>query len=189
MNFVQPIRDEDKIVEVREYLSEKSQRNELLLGFGIYTGIRTSDILGIKIKDVYKKDHFTIVEQKTVKSRKKSRIITVTKRMPIVSKLKRLLSAYCNERDSNEYIFKSRQGKNKPITRIRAYDILREAAEACGLKEIGTHTLRKTFGYRMYIINENNIALLMDIFGHSKEYITLKYIGVNQAQLRMHSKT
>ena len=78
-----------------------------------------------------------------------------------------------------DYIFKSRQGKNRPITRVRAYDILREAAQHCDLTEIGTHTLRKTFGYLVYQ-NDKDVALLQDIFNHSAPYITLKYIGVNQ---------
>ena len=46
----------------------------------------------------------------------------------------------------DDYLFKSKR-TNKPISRIQAYRILKEAAAACGLEEIGTHTLRKTFGY------------------------------------------
>lgn len=179
MNFVQPIRDLEKITEVREYLASKSKRDELLFCFGIYTGLRISDILTIRVKDVYGKDHFYIVEQKTKKAKLRSRKYTVRKRVPIVSKLQKLLNEYCPTLQQNDYLFKSRQGRNKPITRVRAYDILREAANHCGLKEIGTHTLRKTFGYLVYQ-NEKDVALLQDIFNHSAPYITLKYIGVNQ---------
>lgn len=180
MNFVQPIRDLEKITEVREYLASKNKRDELLFCFGIYTGLRISDILTVKVKDVYQKDHFFIIEQKTKRSKQRSRKHAVKKRIPIVKKLQRFLNEYCKGRHPNEYLFKSRQGKNKPITRVRAYDILREAAHHCDLTEIGTHTLRKTFGYWVYHENEKDIALLQDIFNHSAEYITLKYIGVNQ---------
>lgn len=179
MNFVQPIRDLEKITEVREFLASKSKRDELLFCFGIYTGLRISDILTIRVKDVYQKDHFYIVEQKTKKAKQRSRKYTVRKRVPIVSKLKKLLNYFCEELHPNDYLFKSRQGKNRPITRVRAYEILREAAHHCDLSEIGTHTLRKTFGYLVYQ-NEKDVALLQDIFNHSAPYITLKYIGVNQ---------
>nr|WP_054549343.1 site-specific integrase [Lysinibacillus sphaericus] len=179
MNFVQPIRDIEKIVEVRDFLAGKGKRDELLFCFGIYTGLRISDILKLKVKDVYGKDHFHIIEQKTKKAKQRSRKYTVRKRIPIIKKLQRLLDDYCKDMNANDYIFKSRQGKNKPITRVRAYDILREAAQHCELKEIGTHTLRKTFGYLVYQ-NEKDVALLQDIFNHSAPYITLKYIGVNQ---------
>lgn len=179
MNFVQPIRDIEKIAEVRDFLAGKGKRDELLFCFGIYTGLRISDILKLKVNDVYGKDHFHIIEQKTKKAKQRSRKYTVKKRIPIIKKLQRLLDDYCKDMNANDYIFKSRQGKNKPITRVRAYDILREAAQHCELKEIGTHTLRKTFGYLVYQ-NEKDVALLQDIFNHSAPYITLKYIGVNQ---------
>lgn len=179
MNFVQPIRDMDKVMDVQEFLASKNKRDELLFCFGIYTGLRISDILRVKKSDVYKKDFFLITEIKTQKSRKKSRKVMSKRRIPIVPELKRMISSYCKDLKDEEYLFKSRQGRNQPITRVRAYDILREAAHACGLSEIGTHTLRKTFGYHMYQ-EEKDIALLQDIFGHSAPYITLKYIGVNQ---------
>lgn len=60
-----------------------------------------------------------------------------------------------------------------------AYKILSGTAAEFGLGEIGTHTLRKTFGYHMYM-QTKNIALLMEIFNHSSERVTLRYIGVNQ---------
>ena len=179
MNFVQPIRDLEKISEVRKFLANRNKRDELLFCFGIYTGLRISDILTIRVKDVYGKDHFYIVEQKTKKAKQRSKKYTVRKRVPIVKKLQRLLNDFCATLQPNDFLFKSRQGKNKPITRVRAYDILREAAHHCELKEIGTHTLRKTFGFLVYQ-NDKDVALLQDIFNHSAPYITLKYIGVNQ---------
>ncbi|MEQ6355934.1 tyrosine-type recombinase/integrase [Lysinibacillus sp. M3] len=179
MNFVQPIRDMDKIIDVQEFLASKNKRDELLFCFGIYTGLRISDILRVKKGDVYNKDVFYVTEIKTKKSRKKSRKVTSKRRIPIVPELKRMINAYGKELRDEEYLFKSRQGRNQPITRVRAYDILREAAFACGLSEIGTHTLRKTFGYHIYM-DTKDVALLQDIFGHSAPYITLKYIGVNQ---------
>ena len=48
-----------------------------------------------------------------------------------------------------------------------------------GLEEIGTHTLRKTFGYWFYK-ETKDIALLQQLFNHSSPSITLKYIGINQ---------
>lgn len=61
-----------------------------------------------------------------------------------------------------------------------AYKILSGAAAEFGLDEIGTHTLRKTYGYHMYM-QTKNIALVMEIFNHSSEKVTLRYIGgVNQ---------
>ena len=49
-----------------------------------------------------------------------------------------------------------------------------------GLQQnIGTHTLRKTFGYHLYK-KTKDVALLQCILNHSSPHITMKYIGINQ---------
>ena len=115
MNFVQPIRDLEKISEVRAFLAGKNKRDELLFCFGIYTGLRISDILTVKVQDVLGKNHFYIVEQKTKKAKQRSKKYTVRKRIPIIKKLQRLISSYVENMKPTDYIFKSRQGKNRPI--------------------------------------------------------------------------
>ncbi|MBY6999000.1 tyrosine-type recombinase/integrase, partial [Clostridium botulinum] len=79
---------------------------------------------------------------------------------------------------NTEYLFKSRKGQNKPITRVQAYRILLEAGKCLGMAEVGTHTLRKTFGYWHYK-QYKDVAILQDIFNHSAPSITLRYIGIN----------
>ena len=167
MNFVQPIRDPEQIQQLKEYFKEKSLRNYILFIMGINTGLRISDILKLKVGDV-KDSHISMREKKTEKQ----------KRIQITAALKRELKRFIEEREDNEYLLQSRQGKNRPIGRSMAYKILSGAAEF-GLDEIGTHTLRKTYGYHMYM-QTKNIALLMEIFNHSSEKVTLRYIGINQ---------
>ena len=75
-----------------------------------------------------------------------------------------------------DYLFPSRKG-DKPITRVQAYRILNAVADKLGLEEIGTHTLRKTFGYHHYQ-QYKDVAVLQDIFNHSSPSITLRYIGI-----------
>ncbi|MBF5067517.1 tyrosine-type recombinase/integrase, partial [Salmonella enterica subsp. enterica serovar Istanbul] len=81
-----------------------------------------------------------------------------------------------------DYLIKSRQGANRPIDRSTAYRILRDAAKHVGLTDIGTHTLRKTFGYHFYM-QTKNVALLQELLNHSRPDITLRYIGINQDTL------
>lgn len=168
MNFVQPIRDPEQIQQIKEYLKEKSERNYILFVVGVNTGLRISDILKLKIGDL-KGSHISMREMKTGKQ----------KRIQITAALRRELKWFIEGRENHEYLIKSRQGSNKPIGRSMAYKILRSTAAEFGLDEIGTHTLRKTFGYHMYM-QTKNIALLMEIFNHSSERVTLRYIGVNQ---------
>ena len=63
---------------------------------------------------------------------------------------------------------------------IYAWRILSSAAQACGLNyKIGTHSLRKTFGYQLYR-NGINIELIQRLLNHSSPSITLAYIGITQ---------
>ncbi|CDN39318.1 site-specific integrase [Bacillus thuringiensis] len=168
MNFVQPIRDPEQIQQIKEYLKEKNARNYILFVMGINTGLRISDILKLKVGDV-QGSHISMREMKTGKQ----------KRIQITSSLKRELKWFNEGREVEEYLLKSRKGKNRPIGRSMAYKILKSTAAEFGLDEIGTHTLRKTYGYHMYM-QTKNMALLMEIFNHSSEKVTLRYIGVNQ---------
>ncbi|OLS34204.1 site-specific integrase [Alkalihalophilus pseudofirmus] len=168
MKFVQPIRDMEKIFEIQEFLLEQNERNYMLFVTGIYTGLRISDILRLKVKDV-RGQYIDIREKKTNKQ----------KNIRIIPEFKRELNRYITGKDDDEYLFRSRKGKNKPLQRSMAYKVLRSAAFACGLKNIGTHTLRKTFGYHMYMSNKD-VAMLQEIFNHSEPKTTLRYIGVTQ---------
>ena len=60
--------------------------------------------------------------------------------------------------------------------------VKREVQEV-GIKEkIGTHTLRKTFGYHTYN-NGYDITLIQKLFNHSSPSVTLRYIGITQDEL------
>lgn len=169
MKEVQPIRDKKKIEEMKTELLKQGYRDYMLFVLGINTGLRISDLLDLKVQDVKDKTHIILTEQKTGK----------IKRFMINGQLKQDIDKYIDNMGDNEYLFQSQKGYNKPISRVQAYRILNKAAENIGLEEIGTHTLRKTFGYWHYK-QYKDIALLQELFNHSAPSVTLRYIGINQ---------
>ncbi|MDX8291438.1 site-specific integrase [Metabacillus indicus] len=168
MNFVQPIRDPEIIFFIKRYLKEQNDRNYMLFVTGINSGLRISDILPLKVIDA-KRSYFNITEIKTNKK----------KRIDMTPQLQREFKKYIEGKEDHVYLFKSREGLNKPIGRSQAYKILRKAAENVGLDDIGTHTLRKTFGYHLYK-QTGDVALLQKILNHSDPAFTLRYIGIDQ---------
>ena len=52
LNTVEPIRDLDVVMDIAEYLKGKSDRDYVMFMFGIYTGLRISDILKFRVRDV-----------------------------------------------------------------------------------------------------------------------------------------
>lgn len=105
MKYVQPIRDKNKIEEIKSYLKESGTRDLLLFTMGINTGLRISDLLKLKISDVRGKSHVEINEQKTGK----------IKRFPLLGNLQSMIEEYIRGKADGDYLFKSRNGANKPI--------------------------------------------------------------------------
>lgn len=170
MKYVQPIRDKQKIEEIKSVLKENGTRDLLLFCMGINTGLRISDLLKLRIADVKNKIHIEIKEQKTGK----------VKRFPIFGNLQVMLDDYVRNKPLSDYLFKSRNGVNKAITRVMAYLIINRACRKCGITDnIGTHTLRKTFGYHHYQ-NFHDVAILQYLLNHSSPSITLRYIGITE---------
>jgi len=99
--------------------------------------------------------------------------------LPITKSFKSELDDFIQDKTDDEYLFASRRGE-KPISRIQAYRIICNACASVGIAtRVGTHTLRKTFGYHFYQENKD-VALLQCIFNHSTPSVTLRYIGINQ---------
>lgn len=180
VEYVQPIRDEKKIDAMKKVLKSSSLRDYCLFTLGINSGLRISDLLNLSVSDVMNdkghiKDRVTLREQKTGKA----------KDFPFGTTTKKALKEYLDSRtdiEPTQCLFPSRKG-GTPITRQQAYRIMNDAARAVGIEDqIGTHTLRKTFGYHAYK-QGIDITRLQYLLNHSSPAITLRYIGITQDEL------
>lgn len=173
-NIVEPIKSKRDLERIEEFLSLRNKRNRLIFAFGINTGLRVSDILSLNVEDVEGKSYVEIKEKKTGKY----------KRFPLNAKLKALIKDYLmNERcksyslAENEPLFLGK--KHCRLDRSQVYRFLNEACKRLGITaNVGTHTMRKSFGYHFYK-KYNDIVLLQKILNYSSPAMTLKYIGVD----------
>ena len=171
MNIVEPIRSKNDIRKIEKLLANKSQRDLLMFVMGTNSGLRISDILGLNVSDVKNKSHICIIEKKTGKR----------KQFPINPKLKLLIENFIKDRHEDEPLFLTKY--NGRLDRIQAYRILNTVCKQVGINfKIGTHTLRKTFGYHHYQ-QFKDVAMLQKIFNHSTPSITLRYIGIEQDEI------
>ncbi|MEC0228044.1 MULTISPECIES: tyrosine-type recombinase/integrase [Paenibacillus] len=166
MQVVQPIREQEKIEAIQAVLKEQSIRDWLLFTIGINSGLHLSDLLSLKVKDVMDRNIVHVREEKTGK----------LKTFQLSTQLKVFIEDYIKYMDEDNFLFPSQRTGN-PIKRIRVYRILSEAAKQVGLSDIGTHTLRKTYGYHYYL-KTKNVSVLRDLFNQSAPSVTLRYIGV-----------
>ena len=176
-NLVEPIKSKKDLEKIEAYLEKRNKRNRLIFVFGINTGLRVSDILGLNVEDVKNKSYIEIREKKTGKY----------KRFPLNSKLKALIKDYLKERE-NLYAIGAETPlfvgkKHHRLHRSQVYRFLNEACEQLGIAvNIGTHSMRKSFGYHFYK-KFNDVALLQKILNHSSPAITLRYIGIEQDEI------
>jgi integrase len=170
MNTVDPIRDVEEIKKMKSCLLNFSYRDYLVFLLGINTGLRISDLLNLKVADVKNKNQIIIREKKTGKEKK----------FTLNDAVREEIGKFIESKSGDEFVFQSRRNRANPLDRVRTYLMLNKAAEEAGLKiRIGTHTLRKTFGYHLYQ-KTKDVALLQYLFNHKSPSVTLRYIGINQ---------
>lgn len=176
-NLVEPIKSKKDIEAIEKYLSKHSLRNQLIWVFGTNTGLRISDILALNVEDVQNKQYVEIIEKKTKKY----------KRFPLNNKLRNLIKEYLKIRDkqysltNDEPLFVGK--KHCRLDRSQVYRFINDVCEDLNISvNVGTHTMRKSFGYHHYKQN-NDVALLQKIFNHSSPSITMRYIGIAQEEL------
>lgn len=194
----------NKGVAEKTYFEKK--RNRAIFCTGINTALRVSDLTALDLIDVFKEDltfRTTVgaTEQKTKKY----------KEFAINDKLKEELTKYIccyfhilydlrigidsinleklndQEREQVKEIVRTKplfpsERTNEHISRYQVDRFLKSSAEKCGLENIGTHTMRKTFGYWFYQ-RTKDIATLQKMLNHANQRETMIYIGLEQEEI------
>jgi len=180
IEVVQPIRDRKKIEAMKKVLLGDliyGTRNHLLLILGINSGLRISDLLTLRIGDtvIQKGKIRDSIERREKKTGKYRQFILNASVQKAIKLHLDKLGAYSLEQP----LFASRKG-NGPINRIQAYKILNTAARQVGIQDrIGTHTLRKTFGYHAFK-QGIGIEYIQAALNHKTPSETRRYIGIIQ---------
>lgn len=168
---VEPIRSVTEIEDMKQSLRRWcGEKYRFMFVFGINTGLRVSDILPLKVADIRGRDHALVTESKSDK-----------KRRVYLKPLQDEIEAYTKGMAADDWLFPSRKGDGH-ITPTQAYRALVKAGDMIDRTDIGTHTMRKTFGYHYYK-RTKDVAALQEIFNHSAPSITKRYIGITQDEI------
>ena len=188
---VYPIKKMEELEHVALWLYENKD-HKYLLGFilGINLGLRANELLKLRMPDVFlpdgtiryiedtqnTNDRISISQSKT-----HGKIRTVYLNEACVAALRWYFSNHPTVISKNHYIFSSREGGTIEVDTFRK--VLKEACEAAGIRQnVGTHTMRKTWGWWQYTTNTGkqygDVAQLQRLYGHESPMTTLRYIGV-----------
>ena len=177
MSATQPIRNKHQVRELAEYYLKLGElRNHLLIVMGVHTALRISDLLRLKWDDVYDFENNRVRESVSITEKKTGKTKTIALNKAIVA----ALYVCVTFAKRGDFLIKSRKGENKAISRVQAYRIITDGAEALGFQNrVSCHSLRKTFGYLAWK-NGVNPAVIMEIYNHSDFAVTRRYLGVTQ---------
>ncbi len=147
---------------------------------GLSTGLRISDILSLRWKQILGAEEFTVIEKKT------SKVRNIRLNPQLQQHIKECYE-HINPVGINAPILISQKGTIFTVQRINI--ILKEVKKKYRLKikNFSCHSLRKTFGRQVYNMNSDNAELalvkLMELFNHSSVAITKRYLGLRQEEI------
>lgn len=161
-------------------------RNKLLFIIGINVGIRASDLRTLKWSFFFdKKDNGSLKFKDSykfmpMKTRSQKKFVTINFNKAVKQAINSYISEYPID-CLDDYLFPSRVG-NDSITVGALRKIIKEIANEAGIEQnIGSHSLRKTFGFWVWHEAEDKnkaLVILQNIFNHSSQVTTMRYIGL-----------
>lgn len=176
---------------IEEALDENKRqiayRNKMLFLIGINLSLRISDLVAIKWNFFFNnngefRDFYKIQPKKT---RKTGKFVTLYFNEVVKKSIIEYIEQYPIN-NFNDYVFKSRKGDGS-ISERSVWKIIVDASNECGIdKNVGTHSLRKTFGYHIWHNandKEKALVMLMIIFNHSSVAVTKRYIGIMNEEI------
>lgn len=177
-----PIRSYEDFLAIQNYFLDKGKiRDYMMWTIGVAFGLRISDLLSLKIKNILNDDlsfreHITIIEQKT--SKLNNCLITEVVREAVTKYFDSINWKF----NLDDFLFASKKTKGKMYEEY-GWKILSDAGKALNLPiNIGSHTMRKSFANIVACIDKstidmNAITKIQGLLNHSDQRITMRYLG------------
>lgn len=187
MQFVEPIRDIKKISQIKNILRwDNNIRDLLLFELWINSALRISDLLTLKIRDLFESDwlirnYFDIKEEKTSKANR----ITITPKVKETLKLYKEVYPQIVQCSDNYIFFRKKSFPlgSVPIGRKMSWIFMSKICNDVWLKgNFWNHTLRKTWGYQARM-NSIPLEIIQHKLNHSSLSITQRYLGITADEI------
>ncbi|RIV69305.1 site-specific tyrosine recombinase XerD [Flagellimonas aequoris] len=157
----------------------EGERNRAILETLYGCGLRVSELINLKLSDLYFDEDFIKVTGKGNKQRF----------VPISDFNKKYINLYRNQvrvhlpihKEHQDFVFLNRRGKQ--LTRAMIFTIIKQLAEKIGLKKsISPHTFRHSFATHL-LENGADLRAIQQMLGHESITTTEVYMHVNRVHL------
>lgn len=178
---------EDEIKEFLEAVEnsdfkKNTNRNKLIVKIIILTGIRVSEALNLKFKDISKEDDLFIIR---IRGKGNKYRIVMIKAYLIEEYLNSLPTHYENK---DGYLFINSKGK--PLTQAYVSRIVEQILFKAGIRKAknGAHMLRHTFATMLYK-KHKDLVLVQEALGHASLNTSRIYTHFNSDKLILAAQT
>jgi site-specific recombinase XerD len=187
MKGTRPFTTEEIIAVSNQFYGTFEIRNRSLFMLGVSVGGRISELLALKVSDVWQNGQAVsdlLFQKDIVKGKETARMIPVNDDgRKAITELIQWHQKQFGELDIRRPFFPSRKF-GTALSRSQAHRILEEAFQKAGLNgKLATHSLRKTFAQRIYDAS-GDIFLVKELLGHKSVETTKQYLGVSYAKMQ-----
>lgn len=169
----------NELIAAIDLSKPEGERNRAILETLYGCGLRVSELINLKLSDLYFDEDFIKVTGKGNKQRF----------VPISQVNQKYIDIYRNEirvhlpikKEHEDFVFLNRRGKQ--LTRAMIFTIIKRLAEAIGLKKnISPHTFRHSFATHL-LENGADLRAIQQMLGHESITTTEVYMHVDRTQL------
>jgi integrase/recombinase XerD len=170
----------DNLIDSVDLSKAEGQRNKAMLETLYSCGLRVSELVGLKITNLFFEQGFVKVEGKAGKER----LVPVSGRA--VDEVGTYLKEYRKKlnvaKDSENILFLNRRGRK--LSRVMIFTIIKNLAEKIGLeKSISPHTFRHSFA--THLINGGaDLRAVQEMLGHESILTTEIYTHLDRDYLK-----
>ncbi|MEQ7802571.1 site-specific tyrosine recombinase XerD [Pedobacter sp. ASV1-7] len=174
------IHEIDAMINIIDASKPDGMRNKAILETLYGCGLRVSELINLKISDIYEDNEFIKVTGKGNKERLVPIGLTALKYINIYLHQTRVHIPI--KRGFEDYIFLNRSGTR--LSRISVFNIIKTLAEKSGLrKSISPHTFRHSFATHL-IEGGADLRAVQEMLGHSSITTTEIYTHLDRGYLK-----
>lgn len=158
----------------------EGERNKAIIEVLYACGLRVSELVNLKISNLYLKDEFVKVTGKG----SKERLVPIGKfaRKQLLIYLNQIRTHLHIEKKYEDFVFLNRNGR--PLTRVMIFTIVKNLAKDAGIqKNISPHTLRHSFATEL-VEHGADLRAVQEMLGHESIVTTEIYAHINNKMLR-----
>ena len=160
-------------------------RNRLTLKLLLFTGLRASEVLGIKLEDFFTMQEEGVYKIKILGKGNKERnvyipIDTIVNELTFISNYITTSTSPQNGKNRLNYINQTTKGR--VMLRSELYSMIENLFIKLGIKKRGVHLLRHTFGKKMVQKNVN-LSTIKELMGHENIQTTMIYARSDEGSM------